>query len=101
MALYQSKSKALQSQVKQYVTLVIKNPEKSKDPINIVNGIHNIKGRTTVNVLVLNYSNRHVMFSNGEYIGHLENINLEEENSQLYENPDAYTTSSVTTKRMM
>ena len=40
------------------------------------------------------------MFSKGEYIGHLENIN-EEENSQLYKNSDAYTTSSVTMKRMM
>ena len=36
----------------------------------------------------------------GEYIGYLENT-YEEEKSQTYENLDAYTTSSVTTKRMM
>ena len=31
---------------------------KGRDPnINIINGIHNIKGRTSVNVLVSNYTN--------------------------------------------
>ena len=74
---------------------------KGKDPsINIVNGIHNIKGRTTFNILVSNYSNKHVMFNKGECIGHLENIN-EEINSQPHENSDVYITHSVTMKRMM
>ena len=101
MALYQSKSKPIQSQVQQYVSLAIMNQEKVKDPnINIVNGIHNIKGRTSVNILVTNYSNKHITFNKGEYIGHLEDIN-EEYHSQPHENLDAYTTSSVTTKRMM
>ena len=46
---------------------------KGKDPnINIVNGIHNIKGKTSVNILVSNYTNRHIMFNKGEYVGHLE-----------------------------
>ena len=65
-----------------------------------MNRIHNIKGRTSVNILVSNYSNKHVTFNKGEYIGHLEDIN-EEKNSQSHENSDAYTTSSVTMKRMM
>ena len=65
-----------------------------------MNRIHNIKGKTTVNILVSNYSNKHVMFSKGEYIGHLENIN-EKENSQTHENSDAYTTGSITMKKMM
>ena len=52
---------------------------KGKDPnINIVNGIHNIKGRTSVNILVSNYSNKNVTFNMGEYIGHLENSDKEE-----------------------
>ena len=68
--------------------------------INNVNGIHNIKGRTTVNISVSNCSNKHITFSKGEYIGHLENIN-EEETSQPHKNSDAYTKSSVTMKRMM
>ena len=46
---------------------------KGKDPnINTVNGIHNIKVKTSVNILVLNYCNKHVTFNNGEYVGHLE-----------------------------
>ena len=46
---------------------------KGKDPnINIVNGIHNIKGKTSVNILVSNYSNKHITFNKGEYVGHLE-----------------------------
>ena len=64
---------------------------KGKDPkITIVSGIHNIKGRTTVNILVSNYSNKHVMFSKGEYIGHLENIN-KEDGSQPHDHSDAFT----------
>ena len=52
---------------------------KGKDPnINIVNGIYSIKGRTSVNILVSNYSNKHVTFHKEEYIGHLENIDEEE-----------------------
>ena len=46
---------------------------KGKDPnINIVNGLHYIKGKTSVNVLVSNYTNKHVMFNIGEYIRCLE-----------------------------
>ena len=68
---------------------------KGKDPnINIVNGIHNIKGKTSVNILVSNCRNKHVTFNKGECLGHLENIDDEEENSH----PHAHTTSSVTTK---
>ena len=69
-----------------------------KDPnIYIVNRIHNIKGRTFDNNLVSNYSNKHVTFNKGEYVGHLEPImeNIEEENVHLCENSDAHTTSSV------
>ena len=74
---------------------------KGKYPnINIVNGIHKIKGRTSVNILVSNYSNKHVTFNKGEYIGHLENIN-EEENSQPHKKSDVYTTNSVTKISMM
>ena len=46
---------------------------KGKDPnINIINGIHSIKGKTSVNILVLNYTNKHITFNKGEYVGHLE-----------------------------
>ena len=69
---------------------------KGKDPkINIMNGIHNIKGKTSANILVSNY-NKHVSFNKGEYLGHLKNI-AEEENPHPHEH-HAHTTSSVTAK---
>ena len=40
--------------------------------INIINGIHNIKGRTSVNILISNYTNKHLTFHKGEYIECLE-----------------------------
>ena len=49
------------------------NISKGKDQnINIISSIHQIKGRTSVNVLVSNYSNKHLTFHKGEYVGHLE-----------------------------
>ena len=46
---------------------------KGRDPnINIINSIHNIKGKTSVNVLVSNYTNKHINFNEGEYKGFLE-----------------------------
>ena len=37
--------------------------------INIINGIHKIIGRTFVNILVSNYTNKHLTFNKGEYVG--------------------------------
>ena len=49
------------------------NTSKGRDPnINIISGIHKIKGRTSVNVLVSNYTNKHLTFHKGEYVRHLE-----------------------------
>ena len=49
------------------------NSTKGRDPnININNGIHTIKGKTSVNFLVSNYMNKHITFNKGEYVGHLE-----------------------------
>ena len=46
---------------------------KGKDlNINIISGIHKIKGRTCVNILVFNYTNKHLIFHKGEYVEHLE-----------------------------
>ena len=46
---------------------------KGRDPnINIINGIHKIKGKTSVIILVSNYINKHLTFHKREYIGHLE-----------------------------
>ena len=76
------------------------NSTKGKDPnINIINGIHNIKGKIPVNILVLNYTNKHITFNKGEYIGHLEPPI--EEISQSTANPDAPAMHNITMERMM
>ena len=70
---------------------------KGKDPnINIIDGIHKIKGRTSVNILVYNYTNKHLTFHKGEYIGHLEPAVLDSTDQH-----DTHQTNSVTLKKMM
>ena len=70
---------------------------KGKDPnINIIDGIHKIKGRTSVNILVSNYTNKHLTFHKGEYIGHLKPVVLDSTDQK-----DTHQTNSVTLKEMM
>ena len=70
---------------------------KGKDPnINIIDGNHKIKGKTSVNILVSNYTNNHLTFYKGEYIGHLEPAVLDSTDQQ-----EAHQTNSVTLKKMM
>ena len=48
------------------------NTSKGRDPnINIISGIHKIKGWTSVNVLVSNYTSKHLTFHKREYVRHL------------------------------
>ena len=43
---------------------------KGKYPnINIIDGIHKIKDRTTIHMIVSNYTNKHLTFHKGEYLG--------------------------------
>ena len=58
--------------------------------INIINGIHNIKGKTSVNILMSDYTNKHITFNKGEYIGHLESPI--DETPQSSANPDSPST---------
>ena len=75
------------------------NSTKGRDPnINIINGIHNIKGKTSVNVLVSNYTNKHIIFNKGEYIGCLEPTITED---MSIAQQDAHSTNSVTLQKMM
>ena len=70
---------------------------KGKDPnINIIDGIHRIKGKTSVNILVSNYTNKHLTFHKGEYIGHLEPAVLDSTDQQ-----ETQQTNNVTLKKMM
>ena len=87
--------------IKGHMAYFINNQDstKGKDPnINIINGIHNINGKTSVNILVSNYTNKHITFSKGEYVGHLE-LTIKEI-SNTAENPDAPTMHSITTEKM-
>ena len=75
-----------------------------RDPnINIINGIHNIKGKMSVNVLVSNYTNKHIKFNKGEYIGCLEPMidGSMTSDTQIHNQPDAHSTNSVTLQKMM
>ena len=70
---------------------------KGRDPnINIIDGIHKIKDRTSVKILVSNYTNKQLTFHKGEYIGHLEPVVLDSTDQR-----EAHNTNSVILKKMM
>ena len=69
---------------------------KGKDPnINIIDGIHKIKDRSTVNVIISNYTNKHLTFHKGEYIGHLEPLE-----SKTIDQGETHQANSITVKKM-
>ena len=73
------------------------NTSKGRDPyINIISGIHKIKGRTSVNILVSNYTNKHLTFHKGEYVGHLEPAVIHD---TTIEQRETHLTNSVTLKK--
>ena len=75
------------------------NTTKGRDPnINIINGIHKIKGRTSVNILVSNYTNKHLAFTKGEYIGYLEPAIID---NTTIDQTEAHQTKSITLQKMM
>ena len=75
------------------------NSTKGRDPnINIINGIHSIKGKTSVNILLSNYTNKHIMFNKGKHIGCLEPTITDNMTS---DQPDAHSTNSVTLEKMI
>ena len=104
MMLYQIK--ITDQTIKEYMAYFItyEDSTKRRDPnINIINGIHNIKRKTSVNVLVSNHTNKHIKFNKGEYIGCLEPA-IEDSmtsDTQIHNQPHAHSTNSVTLQRMM
>ena len=54
------------------------------------------RGKTSVNVLVSYYTNKHLTFHKGEYIGHLEPAVLDSTDQQ-----ETHQTNSITLKKMM
>ena len=75
------------------------NPTKGRDPnINIINSIHKIKGNTSVNILVANYTNKHITFNKGEYVGYLEPAITDD---TTIDQTEAHQTNSITLQKMM
>ena len=94
-------SKITGSVIKEHMTDCITddNSTKGRYPnINIINGIHKIKGRTSVNILVSNYTSKHITLNKGEYIGHLEPTITD---NTTIEDSETHSTHSVTLKKMI
>ena len=75
------------------------NSIKGRDPnIHIISGIHCTKGKTSVTVLVSNYTNKHIKFNKGQYIGCPEPAITD---SMTSDEPDTHTTNSMTLQKIM
>ena len=75
------------------------NSTKGRDPnINIINGIHKVKGKTSVNILVSNYTNKHITFNKGEYVGHLEPALMDD---TTIDQSEMHSTNSITLQKIM
>ena len=60
--------------------------------------IHKIKGKTSVNILVSNYTNKCITFYKEEYIGHLEPT-LKDDTT--IDQPETHSAHSITVQKMM
>ena len=75
------------------------NTPKGKDPnINIISSIHKIKGKTSVNILVSNYTNKHLTFHKGEYVRHLEPAVMD---NNTIDQTETHQSNNVTLKKLM
>ena len=75
------------------------NSAKGRDSkIKIVDGMHEIKGQTSVSVLVSNYTNKHIIFNKGEYIGCLEPVITDD---TTIDDSETHSTHSITLQKMM
>ena len=73
--------------------------QQSRDPnINIINNIHKIKGRKSLNIFASNYTNKHVTFKKGEYIGCLEPAIMVD---TTIDDLEPHSANSVTLQKMM
>ena len=73
------------------------NTPKGKVPnINIISCIHKIKDKTSVNILVSNYTNKHLTIHKGEYVRHLKPAVMD--NNTIYQ-AETHHTNSVTLKK--
>ena len=59
---------------------------------------HKIKGKTSVNILVSNYTNKHLTFHKGEYVRHLEPAVMDD---NTIDQTEIHQINSITLKKMM
>ena len=88
--------------IKEHMAYFINDEDSTegRDPnINIINDIHSIKGKTSVNVVVSNYTNKHIKFNKGEYIGCLEPTMSD--HIPIQSQTNNHSTNSVTLQTMM
>ena len=75
------------------------NTSKGRDPtVNIISSIYKIKGKTSVNILVSNYTNKHLTFHKEEYVGHLKPAVIDD---SIIEQRETHQMNSVTLKAML
>ena len=75
------------------------NSTKCRDPnINTISNIHRIKGKTSINILFSNYTNNHITFNKGEYIGHLEPAIMD---NMTINDSETHSTHSITLQKMI
>ena len=79
-----------------FITWMTAHPKAETLTLNIIDGIHKIKDRSMVNILISNYTNKHLTFHKGEYIGHLEPIVLDSTDQR-----ETHQANSITLKKMM
>ena len=74
-------------------------PQRGRDPnIHTINSIHMIKDKTSLNILVSNYTNKHVTFNKGEYIRHFEPTIIDDNTMNQM---NFLSTNSIMLKRMI
>ena len=75
------------------------NTSKGRDPnINIISGIHKNKGKTSVNVIVSNYTNKYLTLHKGEYVGCLKPAVTDD---TTIDQRETHQTNSITLQKMM
>ena len=72
MALYQSISRDMIHRTKWHISLAINTSRRKLTPIQILNGIYNIKGKSMQYVMVANNTIKHITFNKGQCIGYME-----------------------------
>ena len=85
--------------IKEHMAYFITNDNSTNRPdINIINGIHKIKGKPSTSILVFNYTNKNITFNKEECTGCLEPAIMDD---MTINQPETHSAHSVTLQKMM